>query len=102
MRHDVQRQRGLAARFGPEGLRHPAARNAPDPDRRVEVDRARGNGLDALPRGVRSHPHDGALAARLLDLRDRQVESLTALLREPGGFVVSRHEYPRHWWGASA
>src|SRR5205823_6336593 len=69
MRHHVQRQRGLAARFRPEDLRHPAPRNPPDADRRVEVDGARGNRFHPYSGRVRSHPHDGALAARLLDLR---------------------------------
>src|SRR5437868_4992165 len=44
-------------------------------DRRVQIDRARRNGFD--PDSVlRAEPHDGALPAALLDLRDGQVQGL--------------------------
>src|SRR2546422_5615930 len=53
-------------------------------------------------RRVGAHPHDGALAAGLLDLGDGKVERLLALLGEPGGFGVGGHYgRPRHGSGAS-
>src|SRR5207244_675719 len=82
VRDHVQCQRGLTARFGAEDLRYPPPRDAADPDRRVQVDRARRDDLHPHPRRIGPHPHDGALAASLLDLRDGEVEGLSALVRE--------------------
>src|SRR5262245_24897215 len=42
----MQRQRGLARRFGSENLDHAAARQPADAERNVEHERARGGGLD--------------------------------------------------------
>src|SRR5207244_12178793 len=64
-------------------------------------DRARGDALRPHPGRIGPHPHDGALAAGLLDLGDGEVESLFALVRELGDFLVRRHECPRHGLGAS-
>src|SRR6185437_16350997 len=48
--HDVQGERGLAARFGTEDLSHPAARDPADADGRIEVDGAGRDGLHANAR----------------------------------------------------
>src|SRR2546426_702446 len=101
VRDHVQCQRGLTARFGAEDLRYPPPRDAADPDRRVQVDRARRDDLHPHPRRIGPHPHDGALAASLLDLRDGEVEGLSALVRELRDFLFRRHECPRHGLGAS-
>src|SRR6266852_676828 len=53
---------------------YPAARDAANPDRRIQVDRPSGDRVHPHPRRVGAHPHDGALAAGLLDLGDRKVE----------------------------
>src|SRR5256886_7486102 len=101
VRDHVQCQRGLTARFGAEDLRYPPPRDAADPDRRVQVDRARRDDLHPHPRRIGPHPHDGALAASLLDLRDGEVEGLSALVRELRDFLFRRHECPRHGLAAS-
>src|SRR5207249_6414217 len=101
VRDHVQCQCGLTARLGTEDLRYAPPRDAADPDRRVQVDRARRDDLHPHPRRIGPHPHDGALAASLLDLRDGEVEGLSALVRELRDFFVRRHECPRHGLGAS-
>jgi len=92
VRHDVQRQRRLAARLGAEDLRHPAARDPTDPDRRVEVDRAGRDPRHAHLRRVGAHPHDGPLPAGFLDLRNGERERLATVVGELGGLLLFSHE----------
>ena len=73
---DVQRQRGLARGFRPVDLDHPAARQAADPQRDVEAERAGRDGLDLHRLLVLAQAHDRALAERAFDLRQRGVERL--------------------------
>src|SRR5829696_8566629 len=73
--HDMEGERRLAAGFRTIDLRDAAARDAADTDGGVEVDGARWNRVDAHTI-LRAQPHDGPLAAALLDLRDRQVQRL--------------------------
>ncbi len=87
---DVQRQRGLARGLRPEDLGDAAARDAPDADGGVEVDGPRRDGVHLHPRALGAHPHDGPLAAGLLDLRDGEVERLAAVFVGVGGHANLR------------
>ena len=79
---DLQGQRGLARRLGPEDLDDAAAGDAADAQRVVDADRS---GRDAGHRGDRAlpEPHDGALAELFLDLAHRHVDGLVALAQIP-------------------
>src|SRR5207247_8936641 len=95
-------RRGHPARPGTEGRGAAAARDATEPCRRFDVGRSRGDRFRPHLRRVGAHPHDGALAAGLLELGDGEVERLLALLGEPGGFGAGGHYgRPRHGFGAS-
>ena len=76
---DLQRQRGLARRLGPENLDDAAARHAADAERVVDADRARGNGFDRLNGPLLAKPHDRAFAELLLDLAEGNFDGLLAL-----------------------
>ncbi len=67
----VQRQRGLAGRFRPVNLDHPAARQAADAERNIEPERAGGDRLDIHRFVVLAELHDRALAELALDLGER-------------------------------
>src|SRR5580700_6953973 len=72
----VQRQRGLARRFGPVDLDDPAARQPADAERDIEAERARGNDVDIHRLVVFAEPHDRALAKAALDLGERRIKGL--------------------------
>jgi hypothetical protein len=76
---DVQRQRRLARRFGPEDLDHPAAGHAADAERVVEAHRAGGNGRDRRDGVLLAQAHDRALAELFLDLPQGDFDGLGAL-----------------------
>ena len=77
----VERQSRLPAGFGPIDLRDAAAGDPADADCSIEIERSSGNGRHPDAR-LRTDPHDGALAATLLDLRNRKVESPSAVVRQ--------------------
>src|SRR2546430_17624768 len=86
-------------------LRHPAAGNAADPDRRVEIDRPGRDPRYADLRRVGAHPHDRPFPTGLLDLRDRETQRLATVVREfwgggggGGGGELFWHEGPQHGW----
>ena len=64
----VQRQGGLAARFGAEDLHHPAPRHPAHAQGEVERQRAGGDGGHPQGRRIVAQPHDGALAILPFDL----------------------------------
>ena len=66
--HAMQRQRGLAGRFGSVNLDHPALRQAADAERDVEPERAGRDRLDVHRLVVLAELHDRALAELALDL----------------------------------
>ena len=76
---DMQRERGLAGGFRPVDLDDAAARQSANAERDVEPERAGGDGLDLDRLLVLAEPHDGALAAIPLDLRDRSLERLLSV-----------------------
>ena len=88
--YHVQRQCRLAARLRPENLRDPAAGDAADADRRIEIDGPGRDPRHAHLRRVGAHPHDGPLAARLFDLGDREAQRLAAVIREFGRLALLR------------
>src|SRR5580704_1692978 len=63
----VQRQRGLARRFGPIDLDDAAARQPADAERDIEAQRARGDDVDVHRLVVLTEPYDRALAKAALD-----------------------------------
>jgi hypothetical protein len=69
--NDLQGERGLAGRFRPVDLDHPAARQAADAKRDVEPERAGRDDLDVFDHFAFAEPHDRALAELLFDLRQR-------------------------------
>ena len=73
---DVQSERGLARGFRAVNLDDAAARQPADAERDIEPERAAGDRLDLDRLLVLAEPHDRALAAGPLDLRDRRLESL--------------------------
>ena len=79
-------ERRLARRLRAEDLDHATARQAADPERHVERERA---GRDRADRDLSliAHPHHGALAEIALDLPESRVQSLLAihLHRPPSG-----------------
>ena len=62
-------ERRLARGLGPEDLDHASARQAADPEREVERERAGRDGADRHGRPV-AHAHDRALAELPLDLTE--------------------------------
>ena len=72
---DVVAERRLTGRLRPEDLDDAPARDAADPEREVERERA---GRDRRNRdvGLVAHAHDRALAERLLDLSERRRQRL--------------------------
>ena len=77
---DLQRQRRLARRLGPEDLDDAAARHAADAERVVDADGAGRNGVDRLDGALLAEAHDRTLAELLLDLADRELDGLEAFL----------------------
>ena len=73
---DLQRQRGLARRFGAVDFDHPAARQATDAQRDVQAQRAGGDDLDVFDLLAVAQAHDRALAELLFDLRQRGLQGL--------------------------
>jgi hypothetical protein len=71
----VQRQRRLARAFGSIDLDHPAARQAADPERDVQTERAGRHDL-GLDHPVLAQAHDRALAEGALDLPQRRLQCL--------------------------
>ena len=90
---DVQAERRLAARFRSVDLGDAAARNAADADGRVEVDARRSESTRRVPSLIGAHPHDRALAAALLDLRDGQIQRLLLVVL-PRGDSHDRSAHP--------
>ena len=82
LRHRMQGDRRLAARFRAEQLDDPAARQPLAAERQIERQRARRDALD-LHVGAFTQLHDGPGAERLLDLAERVVQRLL-LGRQPG------------------
>ncbi len=78
--HHVHGERRLARRLRAEDLDHPAAGQAPDAERQVERERARGNRGDAHVAPL-AELHDRALAELLFDLTDRHLECLVTFHR---------------------
>ena len=66
-----QRQCRLARRLRPVDFDDAPARQPADAERDVEPERARGDDFDVLGNFGFAHPHDGAFAELLLDLRQR-------------------------------
>ena len=58
---DLQGERGLARRLGPEDLDHASARHAADAERVIDADGAGRNGFDWLNGALLAEAHDGAL-----------------------------------------
>ena len=77
--HDVHGERGLAGALGAEDLGDAAVGQAADPEREVEAEGAGGHRLDRH-RALLAHLHDGALAVRLLDAGQRQIQRLQLVL----------------------
>jgi hypothetical protein len=71
-------ERRLPGRLRAEDLGNAAARQAADPEREVECQRARRDGTHGHGRGI-VHLHDRALAELPLDLAERCVECLLAI-----------------------
>ena len=69
----VQRDGGLAARFGAEDFDDPAARQTLAAQGDIEAQRAGGDALH-VERGVLAELHDGALAELLFDLGEGILE----------------------------
>src|SRR5690606_12670643 len=80
LRHDLQRERGLAGGLRPVDLDDPAARQAADAERDVEADGAAGNGIDVPGRTAVAQAHDRALAELLFYLAECCREGLLAIL----------------------
>src|SRR6202041_922999 len=68
--------RRLARGFRAVNFDYPAARQAADPERDVEPERARGNGLDVHRAVVLAELHHRALAELTLDLGERGGQGL--------------------------
>src|SRR5205823_340988 len=75
----LQGKRRLSGRLGSENLDDAAARNAADPEREVDADRAGRNRVDRLNRALLAQAHDRSFAELLLDLADGQIDGLGAL-----------------------
>jgi hypothetical protein len=71
---DVVDQRRLARGLGAEDLHDAPTGNAPDTQREVERQRARGDRIHADLRALVAHAHDRALAELALDLRERTLQ----------------------------
>jgi hypothetical protein len=81
LRDGVQGQRGLAAGFRAVDLDDAALGVAPDTERDVEADRARGHDDDVVREGrALLEAHDRALAVFLLDAGESEVDGLRARL----------------------
>jgi hypothetical protein len=78
--NDLQRQRGLAGRFGTIDLDHAPARQATDAECDIEADGTARNRLDIFRGTGIAHAHDGTLAELFLDLAERLSERLFAIL----------------------
>ena len=90
---DVHRQGRLARRLRPVDLGDPAPRQPADAEGEIERQRPGGDRLD-VHRRLLAHPHDGALAVLLLDLRQRHLQRLRLLLgvlRAHRDHVLFRH-----------
>jgi hypothetical protein len=82
---DLQRERGLAARFRAVDLDHPAARQAADAERHVEAERAGGDDFDVFDDLAFTKAHDRALAELLFDLGQRGLQGLGFFGVDGGG-----------------
>ena len=82
VRHNVQREGGLAARFLPVALDDASARQPAHTEREVERERARGDDGDVRVL-LAAEAHDGKFSEFLLDLRQHRVQRRVRLL---GGF----------------
>ena len=89
VRDDMQAERRLAARLRSVDLADATARDAPHADRRIEVDRAGRDRLDA-DLLIRPQPHDRALSAALLDLGNGQIQRLLFVI------LQGRHSHFTH------
>ena len=78
----MQCQGGLARTLRPIHLDDPAARQAADAKGDVQPQRAGRDDLDLLVPGAGAHAHDGALAERAFDLRDRRLQRLVLVCHE--------------------
>ena len=90
LRDDLQRERRLARRLGPEDFDDAAPRHPSDAKRVVDADRPGRNRLDHLNRAFLTQAHDRAFAELLLDLADRQFHGLAAFVSLVSLLLVSR------------
>src|SRR6185295_9116166 len=79
LRDDVERERGLAGRFRPVYFGDPAAGNAADAQRDVELERSRWNDRDLVEDPTLAQAHDGALAELAVDRGNGQFQGLAAV-----------------------
>ena len=77
--HDVHGERGLARRLGTVDLGDAATRQPTDAEGEIERQGTRRDRLD-LHASALAHLHDGALAELLVDLGERHVECLVAVI----------------------
>src|SRR5215471_1450220 len=92
---DLQRQRRLARRLGPEDLDDAAARDAANAQGVVDADGTGGNRFDRLDRPLLAQAHDRAFAELFLDLADGQLHGFHAFAVHPvvplGSLYLCRH-----------
>ena len=83
---NVQRQRGLTGGFGAVNLNDSALGHAADTQRRIQRQRAGGDGLHVHFRAV-AQTHDRTLAEVLVDLGKGRLQCLFLVRRGGGGFI---------------
>ena len=91
-RHDLERQRGFAGRFGAVDLDHAPARQTADAQGNIQTEGAGGNGLHVHVAVVGAQPHDRALAEVLVDLGKRSFQRLLLVHDVP-------FDHPELWSG---
>src|SRR6266545_883003 len=95
LRDDLERERGLARRLGPEDLDHAAAGDATNAEGIVEADCAGGNRGHLRDDLLAAEAHDRALAELLFNLADGQLDGLCALAVVTVVICRCCHEAPR-------
>src|SRR5208282_4178783 len=76
LRDTFERERGLARRFRAVNLDHASARQAANPQRQIQAERAGWNDRDVGVNALLAEFHYRALAELFLDLAERQIERL--------------------------
>ena len=95
--NDLERERGLARRFGTEHLDDAAARHTADAEGVVDADGAGRDRVNRLDGALLTQSHDRALAELLLDLANGQLHGLEAFLVLTVVVLVHwRHAAPRY------